>query len=367
MTITFVLPGLSRKNPVGGFRVVYEYANRLADRGHTVNVVHPLILFPEQMTPKHRLGIPLVLLTRRISGLPRVGWFDLSPKVNLMVVRSLEERWIPQGDVIVATAWQTAEWVNGYDRDKGEKFYLIQHYEKWSGPEERVEATWKMPLKKIVIARWLQEKARELGDEAAAYIPNGMDLERFRITHPIGERNPRRIGMLYHVYDWKGSRDGIEALNMTREEFPNLEAVFFSVYHPGPEVPSWVEFCRNPSPARLVEIYNSCAIFASPSWAEGWPLPPAESMACGCALAAAGNPGVREYAIHEETALLSKPKSSKEMTANLIRLIKDQDLRVRLAEGGHRLIQNFTWDKATNKFEETVSNRHQDMPRRTDP
>ena len=160
MTITFVLPGLSRKNPVGGFRVVYEYANRLADRGHTVNVVHPLILFPEQMTPKHRLGIPLVLLTRRLTRLPRVGWFDLSPKVNLMVVRSLEERLIPQGDVIVATAWQTAEWVNGYERDKGEKFYLIQHYEKWSGPEERVEATWKAEIERLK-AEAEQAKRRE--------------------------------------------------------------------------------------------------------------------------------------------------------------------------------------------------------------
>ena len=37
--VTFVLPGAGSV-PVGGFKVVYEYANRLSERGHTVTVVH---------------------------------------------------------------------------------------------------------------------------------------------------------------------------------------------------------------------------------------------------------------------------------------------------------------------------------------
>src|SRR4051812_45620810 len=38
--IGFVLPGISRV-PVGGYKVVYEYANRLARLGHAITLFHP--------------------------------------------------------------------------------------------------------------------------------------------------------------------------------------------------------------------------------------------------------------------------------------------------------------------------------------
>jgi len=40
MRITFLMPGYMW-TPSGGYRVIYEYANRLVDRGHHVTVVHP--------------------------------------------------------------------------------------------------------------------------------------------------------------------------------------------------------------------------------------------------------------------------------------------------------------------------------------
>src|SRR5712672_2573131 len=42
-TVTFLLPG-GGSEPVGGFKVAYEYANGLAERGWKVRVVHPCIL-----------------------------------------------------------------------------------------------------------------------------------------------------------------------------------------------------------------------------------------------------------------------------------------------------------------------------------
>jgi hypothetical protein len=40
MRITFILP-MFLASPSGGFRIVYEYANRLQQRGHRVTLVHP--------------------------------------------------------------------------------------------------------------------------------------------------------------------------------------------------------------------------------------------------------------------------------------------------------------------------------------
>jgi len=40
MKITFVLPDVGIS---GGARVVFEYANRLTERGHNVHIVYPII------------------------------------------------------------------------------------------------------------------------------------------------------------------------------------------------------------------------------------------------------------------------------------------------------------------------------------
>jgi len=61
-------------------------------------------------------------------------WLKMDPKVRLLCVPSLSERFVPDGDVVIATAWQTAEWVSRYSRSKGRGFYFIQHLE-WTREE----------------------------------------------------------------------------------------------------------------------------------------------------------------------------------------------------------------------------------------
>ena len=38
MKITFCLPSFA-EHPIGGFKMVFEYANRLSKNGHKVNIV----------------------------------------------------------------------------------------------------------------------------------------------------------------------------------------------------------------------------------------------------------------------------------------------------------------------------------------
>ena len=43
--ITFILPRTG-ETPIGGFKVVYEYANRLVEDGYTVNIVYGITSRP---------------------------------------------------------------------------------------------------------------------------------------------------------------------------------------------------------------------------------------------------------------------------------------------------------------------------------
>jgi glycosyltransferase involved in cell wall biosynthesis len=353
LKITFLLPGTGHL-PTGGGKVVYEYANHLSRRGHRVSLVHPAL--SDEETP------PLQGVKRAVSYVQRTAfggfrpdkWFPLEPEVRTLWVPTLSSRFIPDGDVVLATAWATAEWVPEYPASKGEKFYLIQSWETWSGPEDRVRATWMTPLKKIVVASWLRDIANDLG-VPCSYIPNGIDFDRFGLDAPIESRNPNQLMMLYHSHPVKGSADGLEALTLVAKELPDLRVTLFGTHPANTAFPRWVDYLRLPSQQELRACYNRASIFVAPARMEGWPLPPAEAMSCGAALAATDIGGHREYGVHEETALLSPVQSPAKLADSVLRLVRDTELRSRLARQGHESIQKYGWDGAMDSFEHLLN------------
>jgi L-malate glycosyltransferase len=269
-------------------------------------------------------------------------------------VPKLASAHVPDGDAIFATAWQTVQPVLEFPASKGAKFYLIQHYETWAGAQEIVDATWRLPLHKIVIARWLLEKGVDLGcsRESMAYIPNGMAHDVFTVSTPIDER-PLRVSMMYSEHqEWKGSTEGVVALNIAKAAVPRMQAVLFGT-HPRPQnLPGWIEYRQKPPQKELVqEIYNGSSIFVCSSWYEGSPLPPAEAMSCGCALVSTDIGGIADYAEDEATALLSPAREPEALSRNIIRFLTDEALRQRIARAGHDRIKQFTWQRSTGLLE----------------
>jgi len=351
--VSFILPGFPSA-PVGGFAVVYTYANHLTRRGHQVNVIHPRAWMTHAGWSRRAVNHVRALARSAVGSVPRDGrpaWFPLDADVRSVIVPRLAPNTVPDGDAVFATAWETASIVHALPPPTGRKLYLIQHYETWSGPQELVDATWRLPMDKVVISKWLLEIAQGLGVAGeTTYIPNGIDLERFRITDPPQRRDRFRVGLLHHRRKWKGTADGLRALESVRRTRPGLEAVLFGTAQ-RPRVPEWVIYAPAPAGERLVELYNSMAIFLHPSWTEGWPLPPAEAMACGCALVAAANRGVSEYATDGSTALMAPVRDIAGLAAAVDRLIDDDDLRVRIATAGHAHIRSFSWEAAVDRLE----------------
>lgn len=356
MRVTFVLPMLLR-TPVGGFRVVYTYANQLSRRGHAVTVVHanrPTLasvrLRPTLAARARGLGA----VVRDRFRTPVVRWEQVESAVRLVHRPALADADVPDADVVVATAWQTAEPVLGLHHRKGKKFYLIQHHETWAGPAEAVDATWRLPLRKVVIARWLYDLGLDLGVDPSfmRLVPNGIDHATFRVLAPVADR-PKRVAMLYSEWVWKGADDGIRALELARVKEPGLRAVLFGAPRRPASLPGWIDYRRDPAQDELVnDVYNGSALYLCPSLAEGWHLPPAEAMACGCAVVSTAIPGVRDYAIDGRTALLAPPANPEALGARLVRLLGDERLRLRLAVEGNRMIKRFTWDAATDALED---------------
>jgi glycosyltransferase involved in cell wall biosynthesis len=263
-----------------------------------------------------------------------------------MFVPSLEPRFIPNADVVFATWWQTAESVADYPTDKGVKFYLIQHYETWGGPKDRVDRTWMSPLHKVVISRWLSDLGTSMGAARMRHIPNAIS-ERFRVMRPPEDR-PLSVALLNGGgVKWKGGADALKVLERLHNRHPDVPVTMFGLRRRGPEIPAWIDYYQNPSQDDLVRlVYNNNRIYLGASWAEGWALPPAEAMACGCAFVGTDIGGFRDYAIDGETALLSPPKDREALYRNLCRVIEDAGLLRRLQRNGTANIRQFTWERS---------------------
>jgi len=352
MKITFVLDTYAWL-PVGGYRVVYEYANNLVRRGYDVSVVHPRLMrnITEPKEFKNKI-------LRKIGGIrnlffkPKHNWQFIDDRVKMLYVPEPISEHIPDSDVVFATAWSTAEYVMNYPEKRSIKFYLVQNYENWA-PEDRLKITWKSSLHKIVIAKWLYKKGLELGvpEKEMDYIPNGIDLDKFKLINDIKMRSPQ-VAMLYSSLEWKGSKEGIGALKIVKNEFKDLKVVLFGTDKKPPSLPNWIKYYRNPPQKTLVEdIYNRSSIYLCSSWAEGWALPSTEAMACGCAVVSTDIAGVSEYAINEFTALLSEPRNPGKLAENILTLLRNNDLRIKLALNGNKKIKTFEWDKSIDKLE----------------
>ena len=177
----------------------------------------------------------------------------------------------------------------------------------------------------------------------------GVDVEPRR-------RDPHRVVMMGHAYPWKGTSDGLLAFALARRSEPQLVLDVFSAYDP-PELPDGcdgISVCRVSSQR---DLYNAAAVFLSPSHTEGWPLPPAEAMACGAAVLTTDIPGVRDYA-DSETAILVPVGDTRLMAEALVGLARDNDRRVAIATRGRRVVgDHFTLDRSIDALESSIALR----------
>lgn len=357
MRITFLLPR-SGNRPIGGFKVVYEYANGLVQRGNEVTVIHaPPMLYGDSNLVS-RVSTTAKFACRALGfkgGFSPKRWFPLDPRVRVIWVPSLHAHWIPEGDVVVVTAWQTAEWAQSYPVQKGDRFYLIHDYEYYMVAEpavkRRMEETYLAGMRNIVTSPAGDEMLKGCGADFDAYIPNGIDFNIYKLTQSIDSASRVAIGFPTRQEHFKGTEDALQALETVRSRIGSaLEVWSFGGKRPD-YMPDWVMYHERPSDTELCELYNRSRIFIVPSHYEGWGLPGAEAMACGSALVSTDNVGVRAYSEHGKTALLSLPKDPNSIADNVLRLLRDETLRLQLACEGQRHILQFTWDRAVTALD----------------
>ena len=318
-------------------RAILTYADRLAARGHTVTVVVPA---------RSRWRAAWRALTAAAPDWMR-GF-----RARVAWVARWDPAALPAGDVLLATAWQSAPVAAAAPARCGARFYLVQHYESlYHGEPVAVDATYRLPLRQIVISSWLADVMRERFGSVADVIVTPVDRELFHRVDAPGASPRPRVLMLHHEYAWKGVADGLEAVARARRQVPTLRLVGFGVKRPRFPLP-YDEFHENVPQDRLAALYSGSDIYLCPSWDEGLGMPPMEAMACGAALVTYDNGGCRDYARDGETALVARRRDVDELAGKLTRLAADAVLRARIAAAGTALVTTaFDWERAVARLE----------------
>jgi len=342
MNITLLAPC---KDLSGGIKVIATYGNKLLERGHQVTVIYP----------RKPLNSLRALKREAIRRLRREK--DHLDRFNgrLLAVDRMDEAHIPDGDIVIATAWETAEWANELSPAKGRKFYLIQGHEVWNAPRERVHATLRMPFHKITISSWLKDLVDEIADDdSTVLVHNGRDIILDEDQVMQTER-PYDVGMVYSPIPNKGSDLGLSALWDLYRSNPELRFILFGTEAPNKALPPTAEFHLKPAPEKIRRLYLETRIWLSTSYEEGFCLPCLEAISSGAVLVSTDNKGVRDIITAGSSGYITEPGNAKELAARAHMLLNDPEQQQRMRRAALEQSAGFDWDRSTDMLEQLFS------------
>jgi glycosyltransferase involved in cell wall biosynthesis len=230
---------------------------------------------------------------------------------------------------------------------------ILVHYH--SGLAQRhLSASWmartilRRADKLVVPSPYLVEVFREHGLAAQA-IPNLVDLTLFSYR----ARNPLRPLLLCsrNLESCYGIDLVLRAFAEVQRPFPNarlwilgegsqenaIRRLIAELNLTGVEVPGSV------SRENIGRFYDQADILINASRVDNMPVSILEAFAAGLPVVTTDAGGIPYIVRHEQTGLLSATEDSKQLAANVIRLLDDSALARRLAENAHEQSHTYHW------------------------
>lgn len=358
MKIHFVMM-IHDDTPSGGRKIIYSYANYLAEKGNDVKITF-IADAPYHQRRYNKLAEikHMMNYVHMKSKQKQVTWYPLSDKIVLETVPVLKDA-IRNNDGSEKIIFTDFSFPLSYQEHIGKltsnMFYLIQHDEAVYARESIVRDAWKLNIKKIVIASWLKNEIEKYSD-LVYLVKNYTEVEKFYLTTPFSKRN-KVVSMIYHTLPVKGTSDGLRAMKIIKEKIPDTTMILFGTPDRPKELPDdYIYYkCANSDLLREA-VYNQSRVFIMPSLKEGWGLVATEAMACGAALVSTYNGGVDDFAINKKTALLSAPGDYSSIANNVILLLESPVINEVIADSGHSEVNKLLFQNSAMRFEEVIRN-----------
>jgi len=371
--VTFVLPGPSILFPPGGYNVVYQLAHALNKRGIKTAII--FLRDPSKFIPDYKYkpgrrarmlrkifyflfnGKRIKLFYRlRLYKLLKVDYdYSVLHNVDLYYYNNISAVKL-KTDLIVATAWETAYFVNEFLKYSGSKpLYLVQNSEdepSFSGMNSvNAEKTYHFSFQKIVISKELYERFK---GENPLFFHIGIDTGFFRLLKDVSSRG-NTILIQLRAGESKGARYAIECIRNLLDYYGGggIKIITFGNYEPQEipvDVKDRIEHHFRPTNKELLGLYNESSIFVLPSLVEGMPSPPLEAMACGCAVVVTDCGGIREYIVDGVNGLVCPIKDAECLFNKVLYLLNNESKRKEIVGNGLKTAKQFSYEQMVEDF-----------------
>lgn len=357
MKITFLSPTL---NMGGGTKVLSIYADFLEGRGHEVVIVS----LPNEK-PTFKVSIRRILRLQFNHFSKEKSYFDES-KIKQYVLnkhRPIVTEDLPDADIVIATWWETAAWLESIDDKKGKKVYFVQGYEIWEPiPKEKSMATYQSKMHKIVVSRWLQDTlSKEHNVLDADYVPNAFDANYFNFTQRQKQKSPT-VGFLVSNASVKGMNVAIQVVNQLKKYYPDLKVITFGSQPPSESAaqswPADVQFHLLPQPQAIKDIYSKCDVWLAASYSEGFNLTAMEAMACGTPVVSTKTGWPLEAIKTHENGFLAEIGDVDGLVDGVKCLLNLSDAKWQaISRSAAAATDHYSWEKSGEMFEQALLNQ----------
>ncbi|MBY0527778.1 MAG: glycosyltransferase [Gemmataceae bacterium] len=337
--IIYVLKTVGR---CGGVKVVLEHVSRLKARGHDACVYY-------------------------VDG--DFNWFPRPVAGRQFADANALKRALAEVRGIKVATWhETAPWVADALRSGDRGYYLVQDIEESYAntleEKARVLRTYALGLTPITEGLLVRDQLKERFGRDSVFISIGLDFDVFH-SRPAA-RDPNLILTQARTITGggdagrrlKGWETARAAVLRCHERNAKTSLLTFSMEEPQP-LPRELAHVhvQSPNDARLARLYSRAGLYLMSSTHEGFGLPAAEAMACGCPVVATRAQGNEEFCIDSFTALLAPVGDAEELAKCCLRLQSDPVLAAELARNGQELIRRYTWDRVIDRLESEFLHR----------
>jgi glycosyltransferase involved in cell wall biosynthesis len=382
MIISFLLHGIN-PSPSGGPFMLYKFMDMLSRRGHQVYAITRASRIkwtpdlsghlPGKQTPllrKKKLRsyikklMQIALGREKTQAISAESRSNSNPKVLWRRTLGLVNNWTPS-DITIATHWTTAH-AAYLLMDKTVPLYYIQMYEELFGKNEierkQARLTYFMPLVLMAGSYWIKDQIKERIQKDAYLLQPGipaincldqglkLDLKKKFMDAP-------KIKILAFAKDKAhfGFPDMVEAMRIVFSKLgrDNIEWNIFS-NNPSLKLPDGIPINLVQGRGKqLIPLFLDSHIALHASWYNGFAGGALETMSAGTAAitTASNSEGVL---ISGQNCLTVPNRDINAFARDIIRLIQDRELCLKLAQGGLKTASEFSWDKVTDNLEKII-------------
>ena len=314
----------------GGSKIILEYANRLAKRGHKINIV----TYDEY--PK---------------------WFSLSENVNFIKVTNGEDiiNYIPESDVVVSTSWKCIR--KAVKSNKGPVAFFEQggsHLFELDKLNDRkreiVQQRMRLPAFIYTVSQYSADKIKEIYGKDASIIYNALETSIFYSRKEEKQKEETSITIVgSEEFKFKNIGEILEVIRLLKR---NYKIKLNWITQNNPKInEEGKDAIVNPQQKVIGDVLRNTDIYICNSEYEAFGLPTLEAMTCGAAVITTDTGGMRDFVQNGINALVINHHDKDDMKEKIEMLINDKKLMHKIAENGMKTALKFNWDNSVINME----------------